>query len=694
MSAARQVPRALIAMGASLALLSACSSTSPGPTVDAGNCTGASPAELTSSGSGEVCADTGFHPSSDGFSFANWGGTPTDDAIDSGTLIAMFGRAPVCTTDSTEACTMRPAAKAWMDQMNEALANGRCEGMAVLSERLFDGLAHAAELDPLARHTVDLARTQPTVARTLGYWWLTQFPTEVATPTSKSRALPPSQMIAQVIAGLENRSGNTLGLYSEFGGHAVTPIAVVKEGSNFTISVYDSNDPGVIKHVVVDPASESWVYDAKTNSSGVVTEHWKGSGAGSMDLTPMALRSGAFTAPFDDGPNGDTYVTVTSPKDGTNPGAIITKGTTVIDTRALDAALPAGVTVHQITGTGAGVEVIIKGDAGAIEVRAVSSRASAMATLSVDAPGKPMITARGRTGSTSSKALTISRSADGTVAVTSGSKEPVRTTISTTTESVHLTAPKSTDVHVTPDDTPAASLVDASGSTLASYDIPGGAPSEITTTTLSLNSQSDGFTVARSLTIAEAPVPAPVVESPTVTAPSPSASTSPTRERKDKQESERGRQSPRPSKSRGDRQGEPSASSSESPSPSPSRSRSPENSRDTSGSASNGHAAEQGNRAPVATASGTPSASASATSSASASASVTGTPSSSASVSASPSASATPTSSASQSASATPSPSRSATPTPTPTPTRAPTPTPSSTKKNDDKNDNSKKQDD
>lgn len=677
MRAARQMPRALIAMGASLAVLTACSASTGDPTVDAGACTGASPAELTAGSSGEVCADNGFHPATDGFSFSNWGGTPTDDAIDSSTLIAMFGREPVCSDSPGAGCTMRPAAKAWMEQMNEALANGRCEGMAVLSERLFDGLARAAELDPRAQRTIDLARTQPTVARTLGYWWLTQFPTEVATPTAQTRKLLPSQMINEVIAGLESKAGNTLGLYSEFGGHAVTPIAVVKEGSNYTISVYDSNDPGVIKHVLVDPTAESWVYDATSNSSGVITERWRGAGAGSMDLTPMALRTGAFTAPFGDGPNADTYVTVTSPKDGTNLGAIITRGNTVLDTRALTSEVPDDFIVHRITGTGAGVQVIIKGDAGALEVTAVSGGAPALATLSVDAPGTPMITARGRTGSTKGKALTVTRSADGQVEVESGSDSPVRTTISTESETVHLTAPTSTGVHVTRATAPQASLVDASGSTLATYDTAESAPEVVSSIALELNAQSDGFTVARSLVVAESPAVAPVID--TAPAPSPTASASASRERKEKSENERGKRSERPSKSRGEKSSE--ATPTASATPQPSRTRTPERSHGPG----SGHSSSDTPRTPGTTPSGAPalvtSASPSMSASVSASASGSGSGSASPSTSPSPSATASTSASATPGASVTPSPSASASRSATPTPT------PSSTKKKDEKRD-------
>lgn len=680
MSAARQMPRALLVMGASLIVLTACSATGANPSPSPTECSGASPAEFTAGTSGELCADTGFMPQSDGFSFANWGGTPTNDAIDSGTLIAMFGRGPVCVDGEDASCTIRPAAQAWMNQMNEALANGRCEGMAVLSERLYQGLASAAELDPGAQRTIELARTQPAVARTLGYWWLTQFPTEVATPTSKSRSLTPAQIVEQVITGLKDGAGNTLGLYSEFGGHAVTPIAVVKENANYTISVYDSNDPGVIKHVIVDPQTNSWVYDARTNSTGVVTERWRGTGAGSMDLTPMSLRTGTFTAPFsDDAANSSTYITVTSPKDGANLGAVITRGNSVIDTRSLTQTLPDGVSVHHITGTGAGVQVIIEGDADSLEVRAVSSDSSAVATLSIDAPGKPMVTVRGRTVKNAGKALAITRTPAGEIRVQSADGEKARATISTDSETIQLAAPQSAEIRVSSAPSPETSLVDQAGATIATYgsdSAPTTASSPVTETTLELNSQADGFTVARSLTAPQPVAPSPVIEA--APAPSASASSSSTRDRKEKNEGDRGKKSERPSKSRGDKRAEATSTPSASPTPSPSRSRTPEKSHDDGASHGNGHSSDDKPRTPSSPTSVAPTLVASASPSASATASSSATPSasSSASTSATPSASA--------------SPSRSATPTPTPTP--------SSTKKSDDKKDEKKdrpkKQDD
>jgi hypothetical protein len=57
MSAAWQLPRALLAMGASMAVLTACSGIGASSALTSDECVGASPAEFTSGGSGELCAD-------------------------------------------------------------------------------------------------------------------------------------------------------------------------------------------------------------------------------------------------------------------------------------------------------------------------------------------------------------------------------------------------------------------------------------------------------------------------------------------------------------------------------------------------------------------------------------------------------------------------------------------------------------
>ena len=89
---------------------------------------GARPTEL-------VGADQNFRSVRDGFSFPNYAGQPTNDAIDASTMAALFGKEAVCADQNAALCVMSPGAQAVADQLNEAMASGRCEGMSVLAQR-------------------------------------------------------------------------------------------------------------------------------------------------------------------------------------------------------------------------------------------------------------------------------------------------------------------------------------------------------------------------------------------------------------------------------------------------------------------------------------------------------------------------------------------------------------------------------
>ena len=93
---------------------------------------GASPTEL-------VGADQNFRSARDGFSFPNYAGQPTNDAIDASTMAALFGKEAVCADPNAALCVMAPGAQAVADQLNAAMASGRCEGMSVLAQRFYDG---------------------------------------------------------------------------------------------------------------------------------------------------------------------------------------------------------------------------------------------------------------------------------------------------------------------------------------------------------------------------------------------------------------------------------------------------------------------------------------------------------------------------------------------------------------------------
>ena len=127
---------------------------------------GAPSLELGATASELVGADQNFRSGRDGFSFPNYGGAPTSDVIDATTMAALFGKAAVCADQNAPLCVMVPGAQAVADQLNEAMASGRCEGMSVLAQRFYDGL------DARPNGAASTAQiTQDQVAKQIGYWW-------------------------------------------------------------------------------------------------------------------------------------------------------------------------------------------------------------------------------------------------------------------------------------------------------------------------------------------------------------------------------------------------------------------------------------------------------------------------------------------------------------------------------------------
>jgi hypothetical protein len=306
-------------------------------------------ADLGAAASEIVGADQTFRSSKDGFSFANYGGAPTNDSIDATIMAALFGKAAVCADKNASSCVMIPGAQDVANQLNDALSNGRCEGMSVLSQRFFDG----TDVRPSgAAQTAGLS--QPLVAKQLAYWWATQVAPTVASTASNYRKMPPSQIVAELIKGLNTKQGFTIGLYSAAGGHSVSPIAVTKDGSKNNIYIYDNNYPNEIRKIVVDPATESWTYGGAGTNSSNTGNVWSGVGAGTLDLTPMSARNGPFNVSFGatKGLKGSAYMVIAT-QEGQSSGAVGAKiaiGSSVVDTTNFQSVQNATYPVHNFVG--------------------------------------------------------------------------------------------------------------------------------------------------------------------------------------------------------------------------------------------------------------------------------------------------------------------------------------------------------
>ena len=261
----------------------------------ASHCTDLDAPEL---GEGKMCVDNGFRIKADDFSFSNWGrSTEADANVTIQTLVDLFGHSAVCVDGPSTECMMRPATVQKLEEWNNALAGGRCEGLATLSTRFLLKLDDPATFNPDAIRVADLQRGNQLLDSTIVYWWATQFLTEVSDRAATSRTKSPLQLVDDLIQGLANGVGYTVGLYFGSSGHAVTPFAVTHQGDDFIVHVYDNNFPGVRKEIVVNGSSNTWTYTAARAQPDGSSVDWTGA-TGTVELTPMSSRKGPFKCSF------------------------------------------------------------------------------------------------------------------------------------------------------------------------------------------------------------------------------------------------------------------------------------------------------------------------------------------------------------------------------------------------------------
>ena len=261
----------------------------------ASHCTDLDAPEL---GEGKMCIDNGFRINADDFSFSNWGrSTEADANVTIQTLIDLFGHSAVCIDGPSSECVMRPQTVQKLEEWNNALAGGRCEGLATLSTRFLLKLDDPTTFKPDATRVADLQRGNQLLDSTIVYWWATQFLTEVSDRAATSRTKSPLQLVDDLIQGLANGVGYTVGLYFGSSGHAVTPFAVTYRGNDFIIHVYDNNFPGARKEIVVNGTTNAWTYSAARAQPDGSSVDWTGA-TGTLELTPMSSRKGPFECVF------------------------------------------------------------------------------------------------------------------------------------------------------------------------------------------------------------------------------------------------------------------------------------------------------------------------------------------------------------------------------------------------------------
>jgi hypothetical protein len=234
---------------------------------------------------GDIVADSGFRPDTDGFLFENYGNDAGPQNLTPAEVQDLFGD-QVCLAGTEDDCTLIPAADTWMKNQNAGMAGGHCEGFSITALRMFNeeldpndyGAASPAALDIVGN--TDL---QQTIAENFTYQFLP--------PIVDARVRgAPSEVLDTLIDALN--SGDelyTLGIYKSDGsaGHAITPFAVEDKGDGqFAILVYDNNFPGQVRAVDVDTNKESWSYSGGPNPDNLDEVYEGDASTKTLELDP------------------------------------------------------------------------------------------------------------------------------------------------------------------------------------------------------------------------------------------------------------------------------------------------------------------------------------------------------------------------------------------------------------------------
>jgi len=239
-----------------------------------------------------------FAPSTQGFKFQNYGNEEGVENLTGAQLERMFGE-EVCAEKDGDECILTPAAERWMEQENDGMDGGHCEGMATVALLFQLGKLEPATFGAKTAHDLELANNVK-LQHEIAYWFVTQ---SLEPFYSASMAkLTPTDVVDKLVDAFEtNKESYTLGFFMAdgTGGHATTPYAVVDKGNDLTwIMHYDNNFPGEERFIEVDRKANTWKYTTASNPKEAAENYVGDAKTGTLGLSPTSVRLGKLGCPF------------------------------------------------------------------------------------------------------------------------------------------------------------------------------------------------------------------------------------------------------------------------------------------------------------------------------------------------------------------------------------------------------------
>lgn len=249
--------------------------------------------------SGNYVAALDFNVTTDGFSFPNYINEGGVQNLTPNEVVRLFGEG-VCGAIQDGACILTYSAEQWMNQVNEFMNGGHCEGMAVLSMAFEDKLRTPADFGAETTGQLQFQGNE-LLQREIAYWWSIQVIPEVLT-LKVYHGLTPRDVVATLIEGFQASPPVTYTLTVRkpdlTGAHEITPWAVEDRGNGLVwILVYDNNHPGVNRAVEVDLNANTWQYSLSTNPDIPEALYQGDAETKTLGVTPVSLRLEKFPCP-------------------------------------------------------------------------------------------------------------------------------------------------------------------------------------------------------------------------------------------------------------------------------------------------------------------------------------------------------------------------------------------------------------
>lgn len=229
---------------------------------------GATETDASASEGGTTSEDWGFRPMTHGFAFENYSNMSMPMNLTAVEMRRLFGPQACEGAAASGACRLVPAAQQWMEQKNNSMNGGHCEGMAVLASMLYSGALSPASFGMGATSASQLVLAgNDALTREVALWFSTQY----TLPTLERRNLTPSQVIDELSRELSRGrafGGTVIGIYLRAGGggHAITPYAIRRPNATTAeVLSYDNNWPNIERVLTVNLATNTWRYEASTN---------------------------------------------------------------------------------------------------------------------------------------------------------------------------------------------------------------------------------------------------------------------------------------------------------------------------------------------------------------------------------------------------------------------------------------------